>query len=299
MKKNITGIIESFISHTEKILKEQGAMHLERGYFPTPNDNLILPSIEANVKKSYLQGDGHEWYGKFQASYSSAALVANHFGPFIKPSETTRDLVLPLRDKNLSDFTEVALEKKLHIPLKGNDPNLDALLENNDNIIAVESKCIETLNKHRYKLSDSYLTFIKRELQKPEHMRYDKVWNELIQEKESNLSSFIHLDVAQLVKHYIGIQCCFNNSTKETILLYLFWEPLNHKEIDVFCSHRNEISEFIKFVEKSSTVKFIPLSYLELWDNWGKSLNSSVMQNNQDFWIDFLFKLKKRYCFEV
>lgn|GEM_PF-6026737 len=73
----------TFKNHTNKI---PGSTLQDNGYFRSNRENLIDPSIETDIEKMYSQGDGNELNSKFQAAYSSAALVANHFGPFISKS---------------------------------------------------------------------------------------------------------------------------------------------------------------------------------------------------------------------
>lgn len=128
----------SFTNHTRGI---PGGMLQGNGYFRSNKDNLIDPSIFADIEKMYRQGDGNELYSKFQAVYSSAALVANHFGPFIL---NTKQLFIHIDSVLYSGFENVCLEKKFDIEnKKGNAPNLDVLAEKSDTIIAIESKCTE------------------------------------------------------------------------------------------------------------------------------------------------------------
>jgi hypothetical protein len=48
------------------------------------------------------------------------------------------------------------------------------------------------------------------------------------------------------------------------ILVYLFWEPSDRVEYPVFAHHRDQI-EKVSDLLRGSSVKFLPLSYPELW----------------------------------
>lgn len=81
-----------------------------------------------------------------------------------------------------------------------------------------------------------------------------------------------HLDVAQLVKHYLGLirladRADEGRKRKEVTLLYLFWEPTNAHDIGDCLSHRRNIEEMASKVS-GSRIKFRSLSYPELWREW-------------------------------
>ena len=55
------------------------------------------------------------------------------------------------------------------------------------------------------------------------------------------------------------------------MLLYLYWEPTNAAELLEFRQHKDEIRHFSQKVE-SSKIKFETKSYLDLWDDWAKTI---------------------------
>jgi hypothetical protein len=80
------------------------------------------------------------------------------------------------------------------------------------------------------------------------------------------------LDVAQLVKHYLGlIRLVVQGDQvgwrpREATLLYLFWEPLNGHEVQLCQEHRRDLEELASSVA-SSKINFRCLSYPELWQS--------------------------------
>jgi hypothetical protein len=96
--------------------------------------------------------------------------------------------------------------------------------------------------------------------------------------------------VAQLIKHYLGLSKQYESQNCRKVLFYLFWEPVNWKEIDVFVKHRQEIKEFADKVEGTS-IEFVSQSYLELWTEWENKLGSKYKEH--------LEHLRKRYVISV
>lgn len=90
-----------------------------------------------------------------------------------------------------------------------------------------------------------------------------KVWNDAKQAGKQ------HLDVAQLAKHYFGLNRLLKNEKPpaSATLLYLFWEPGNASDFPAFREHRREI-EALSVAVKSSVVSFEWRSYLQLWAEW-------------------------------
>ena len=123
-------------------------------------------------------------------------------------------------------------------------------------LIAVESKLTEPLTKHKPDFSPEY----KRE----RFEQCEEPWWELLEQVRNGQPA--HLDVAQLVKHYLGL----SNVRKEgqlCILLYLYWEPLNADDIAEYRTHRDEVAQMIGQMS-SSSIKLKAMSYAALWKEW-------------------------------
>ena len=220
------------------------------GYVGCPEDNLISSVHIADFKDDMDSGSGNELKGKFRALHSSAALAVNTFATW-KRNPTNLSLC------GREGFTSLTFERKCPTGLGGTPPNLDAFLDNDHLLVAVESKFLEYLTPKKGFFSASYT---RDNLPQSE----GACWYLIDRIKEQPKQ---HLDAAQLVKHYIGLRNLPLARDKEIVLLYLFWEPENWKNFEVFHRHRGEISDFASYFDELS-VKFICQSYPELWDEW-------------------------------
>ena len=220
------------------------------GYVGCPEDNLISSVHIADFKDDMDSGSGNELKGKFRALHSSAALAVNTFATW-KRNPTNLSLC------GREGFTSLTFERKCPTGLGGTPPNLDVFLDNDHLLVAVESKFLEYLTPKKGFFSASYT---RDNLPQSE----GACWYLIDRIKEQPKQ---HLDAAQLVKHYIGLRNLPLARDKEIVLLYLFWEPENWKNFEVFHRHRGEISDFASYFDELS-VKFICQSYPELWDEW-------------------------------
>jgi len=258
----------------ERFTEMSGKQLDENGYVSTPQENL-LPKINlVDFETDYQQGSGNELDNKFLAIHSSSALVANSFAPWRKmPSE------LFLCGK--SGFKEISFEKKCPTGLRGTPPNLDLFVKGEGVIIGVESKLSEYLIQKPPKFSSSYNRDNLRHIE-------DKWWKVLEDKKYESKPQ--HLDVAQLIKHYLGLCNRKDIDKHRAILLYLFWEPANWNEFDVFITHRREIEEFAEQVDGTS-IKFIAQSYPELWTEWENQIELKYREH--------LVNLRHRYVVTI
>ena len=241
------------------------------GYVRCPEDNLI-PSVHmADFKNDMDSGSGNELKGKFRALHSSAASAVNTFATW-KRNPTNLSLC------GREGFTSLTFERKCPTGLGGTPPNLDVFLDNDHLLIAVESKFLEYLTPKKGFFSASYT---RDNLPQSE----EACWYLIDRIKEQPKQ---HLDAAQLIKHYIGLRNLPLARDKEIVLLYLFWEPENWKDFEVFHRHRGEISDFASCFDKLS-VKFIYQSYTELWDEWEQHYKN----------ISHVSELRERYYLTI
>ena len=209
-----------------------------------------------------INGDGNELSdtpkapAKFCAAYSSAALVVNTFGPFRHSAEL-------LALAGYSDFRKAQFERKCSTGLKGRKPNLDFVVGGLKAVVAVESKFLEIIRPVKpVEFRRSYGSVIRTNA--------EPAWKGIYEALLDDPMKFIHLDAAQLVKHYLGIRNTFRDCQADKVLVYLFWEPTNAEDISEFREHRREVTSFSRVVE-ASDVRFIALSYSELWRYWSKT----------------------------
>jgi hypothetical protein len=256
----------------EKVITDKCNKPNIKGYFLNNSENLI-DGIDLDLFQSDLmQGSGNELKSKFNAIYSSSALAVNNFA-------IVKKLLKDFKFLNYSDFNNAQFERQFKTGLGGTPPNLDFTIENNETIIAFESKFLEPLDKKYAKFTESY---------KKENLNYlDDFWFSLIN-KYHNVSTY--LDVAQLIKHSIGL---INHKRlfphiKKLILVYIYWTPDNFVEFAEYKQHQKELTVFEKDIENSNDLEFISLTYYQFWNLYDKS----IFKEHFD-------KMKNRYKIEI
>ena len=224
----------------------------EKGYVREASLNLIervhLEDFEADLR----QGDGNEMEEKFRAVHSSSALAVNVFAPF---KANPAGLRLP----GGSGFAKLQFERKCPHGIPGRrSPNLDLLADGPSGVVAVESKCLETLTPHVANFAPAYEYEIKDQ-------RRQSAWFREMQRLVKEPKTYRWLDAAQLVKHAFGVAHTFPG--QPVTLLYIFWEPANANEFPIFAEHRDEVTRFAESISGGGP-EFVAMSYPELWRLW-------------------------------
>ena len=226
-------------------------------YVSDLRDNLVPGVVPELFEAELRQGDGAELDGKngkppkFKAAFSSSALGVNAFTQWKRSPET-------LWLAGVRGFDKINFEKKCPNGLKGNrPPNLDIFAKSGVQIVAVESKCTESLKHKAAKFSAQYETAAEK--------LFEPGWMAVYRSLKANRNAFRWLDAAQLVKHYLGLRHEYREF--RITLLYVFWEPTNADEFGAFRAHREEIGSFASTVQDSA-VAFTAMSYPELWQKW-------------------------------
>ena len=119
------------------------------GYVINNSDNLLEGVHVSMFQDDLMQGGGNELKSKFNAIYSSSALVVNNFAIIKLYKEKFQFL-------NESKFTKAQFERQFSTGLSRLPPNLDFTLENNETILAFESKYLENLKKSKANFAESY-----------------------------------------------------------------------------------------------------------------------------------------------
>lgn len=223
-----------------------------KGYTLSPQANL-LPDIDwAPIEKELRRGDGDELRMKFAAIHSSAALAVNCFGPF--KSHPERLLLFGERGWRLVEF-----EKKLPIFGDVGAPNIDVWIDRGQEAVAVESKLLEYITPKKAEFSATYERLFAES---------DTVWRGAYERAKGD-STKRHLDRAQLVKHYFGLNEFRKKNPAGLVLtlLYVFWEPLGSQDVKECVEHRREVEEFAESLSNSQ-IQFQWKSYNELWQEW-------------------------------
>jgi hypothetical protein len=268
-KKNIEMIVEHH--------RNLGYKSDEKGYLTANEENLLemYPNWD-EIKKELTEGDGDELKRKFRAVHSSSALCVNNFA-LVKQHKNNVSLF------GETGFSETVFEKKFPTFLR-NPVNLDFYLENDNSRIGIESKFTEILQPAlpKEKNLEAYIDHKKL----PEELRqsFNNVIKYYLDCKEK-----MHLDAAQLIKHLIALSLIADgNPDKTTKLIYLYWLPLNYRDMKIYQKHGDELETF-KALIKDCRLPFESYSYFDLWD---MALENEVL-------ADILKKIKDRYKFTI
>jgi len=222
----------------------------------------FLPDIPTQhiLERLKMAGGNEIESGKLLSPQSSAALVVDSFGPFIKlPKALPQIPGLSSKDWPPS-FVDI--EYQVRFPWSGGrHPWLDAVIKTDNEIIGIESKRFEPYRDSKAAhFSDAY----NRDVWGVNMQAYTDVRDALI----SKAVVYRYLDAAQLVKHAFGLRTeGIMREKKAPSLLYIYIEtphksPVSFTRQDVK-DHQAEISHFSKQVENAD-VTFVALSY-EAW----------------------------------
>lgn len=233
----------------------------KKGYIKSmkPQDNL-LKTVDnwTDIERDLGGGQGGELkkdkYGrkKFCALHSSAALCVNNFALFKKHKDR-------LSFGKYKNFDKAAFEQRLSTKLKGTPPNLDFYLENSNVTIGIESKFTEHFEKRIEHTKENLCKYFMRE----ELDYLPRLFDGLILHY-MNCTNKMYLNVAQLIKHSIAL--LNNKRNKKAVLVYIYWQPENWIETDIFKQHRKEIDDFANKIGKF--IEFKHLSYCDLWQEY-------------------------------
>lgn len=240
-----------------------------RGYVVNLEDNLLHGLTRDDLEEEFGSAAGQELDAKMRAPWSSAALAVNAFWPWKRdPSR--------LSLAGLTGFSPgVGLEAQCPNGVSTIPPHLDALLEHGDTVVGVESKCTEHLRGKRQRVKQGYLDLAAACDTRTQSRCYAVL---------DHVPSFYRLDAYQLVKHFLGLSLTYPG--RPLILVYLFWEPQNAAEFDVFASHRAEVEHFAALVHGDESFSFASLSYTEHWAD---------LEENGPAESSWLPELRRRY----
>ena len=277
----------------------------EMSYLQNVDDNLFVPLTE-EIAKSYKKGDGDELadsktrLAKMKATHSSSAIVVNLFQYWMGKDASPLLYALSLISKPKSDFlienissnsprvveippkqyiVNFSFEKqyRIHDDHKRfpRSANLDVCFEHSLCNIAIESKFTEPYRGRHKSLRNVYLE---------EESLWKKLPNlyELAKNLSQNKDEFHYLDVAQLIKHILGLNANFPRKQKGlTInykLLYLWYDVGGYEGVE----HRAEIEKFAA-IAKRDGVKFRHTTHQEVITK----LFTEYREGNEEY-IDYL-----------
>jgi hypothetical protein len=230
-----------------------------------PEANLVctMPPARWPVVASQLGGGmGGELFAdgrrrpKFCSVYSSCALAVNTFGPF----DETRTLTIPGARHYRGG---IEFEAQRSAGVRGFKPNLDLVAEpDKADWLYAESKCLEYLRPHATAFSNAFVAKAKTLLMAETASFYAR----FAQVKADGRHLYELVDAAQLLKHFLAAKVAAAGLRRVT-LVYLFWEPADAPEHEVFAVHRHEAAQLAAALVDDH-VRLKPLSYRDLWSHW-------------------------------
>ena len=247
----------------QKIMNDSKIKNVN-GYVNMYKENLNNGIEEEYFVNDLKNGSGNELDSKFKALWSSSALVVNNFVPFIKN-------ISKINFEN-NIFEKAGFERKFSTGLGGTPPNLDFFMENANLLLGFESKFTEITVETNSKFSDSYFSI-------------NYLSNNFMDMLKKYNNKRGYLDAAQLIKHSIGLINNKIKNGKNMILYYLYWTPINWKEINEYNLHENELRIFSKEINNTGQIEFKSLKYIDFWK----------MHENNDLLAKDIQNLQNRY----
>lgn len=249
-----------------------------KGYCREPERNLFQNLDEDGcTRRDFEDAGGGELYGKMNAVHSSSALACNFFDYW-----RSREKTALARAMGIKEIDSVEFEKKFRTGMKGTPPHLDVVFTLSDQtIFAIESKFIEPFDgsKNKKVVGASYFS----DGREGNNGRWSQLGLPRCQKLAECLREkhcYKYLDVAQLLKHILGIAnsrgtgdpMCYENWT----LLYLWFNP-GGPEAD---RHEDEIERFAKAIRRDDGKvgdhgEFRAMTYQELFERLSKRLGAS------------------------
>jgi hypothetical protein len=238
----------------------------EKGYCYCLDENLFHP-ISSCSRLDYASGDGAELgkegkRGKILALHSSSALACNFFDYW-----RGRDLTGLAQAFGTTELCGIGFERKFPTGLQGKAPNLDVVLyESDGGVLAIECKLMEPFHKSKEK---TYL--------KPKYFENGDAWAQvglhgcqvLAAKIRQNQAQFDLLDVAQLLKHMLGLA-----SNQQHWRLCCLWYHPGGPDGD---RHASEIKHFTEEIG-ADAIRFSSLTYQELFQRLSRFLGEQHLE---------------------
>lgn len=220
------------------------------GWATVLENNLFQP-LDPEVREQFEDADGNELAGKLTAPWSSSALALNMFHAWRHGDRT-----LLARALGRSDISAIQFECCHPTGNRQARANLDVEIHSSgEPVLALESKFREPFGHHA-PLLPSYL-------EKTELWRQLPRCFDLAKACTRAPELFQRLDVAQLLKHILGL----TRSQRPFELLYLWYDPtrlLAEHERGPVEQHTRELEHFAS--EIGPEVRFRHLTYQNLSD---------------------------------
>lgn len=201
----------------------------------------------------------------------AAALAINSFLPWQQAAG-----LLPLAD--FTGFAAMQFEVRCPTGLRGTPPHLDLLALREDAAVAVTVRCTEYLGRRRSSLAVSYDRLL------AETAGLER-WREALDGLRSDPGELRFVDLGALIKYALALGRTFPD--RPTVLLYLYWEPLDAESFEEFRQHRSELETIVRATE-GGRITFRAQTFQSLWDDWS-------MRERPDWLPAHVARLHRRY----
>jgi hypothetical protein len=212
---------------------------------------------------------------RLRAPHSAAALSINSF---LRWRDATDQLPLA----GWTGFDAVQFEVRCPTGLRGTPPHLDLLALRAEIAVAVIVRCIEYLSRRKTTVAPSYDQLLAT-------TPGLEPWRRQLDRLRRDSQHYRHVDPGALIKFALALGRTFPD--RPTILLYLYWEPINADRFEEFCRHREETAELADAV-RDARVTFGPQRFEAMWQEWAARGAPSWLADHVD-------RLRARYCVSI
>jgi hypothetical protein len=212
---------------------------------------------------------------RLRAPHSAAALSINSF---LRWRDATDQLPLA----GWTGFDAVQFEVRCPTGLRGTPPHLDLLALRGEVAVAVIVRCIEYLSRRKTAVAPSYDQLLAT-------TPGLEPWRRQLDRLRHEPQHYRHVDPGALIKFALALGRTFPD--RPTILLYLYWEPLNADRFEEFCLHRQETAELADAVGEAR-VTFGPQSFGAIWQEW-------AARGAPSWLADHVAQLRARYSVSI
>jgi len=206
---------------------------------------------------------------------SAAALAINSFLPWRAATER-----LPLA--GWTGFDAVQFEVRCPTGLRGTPPHIDLLALRVEVAVAVTVRCIEYLSRRKTAVAPSY----DRLLAATPGL---DPWRRQLARLRDEPRCYRHVDLGALIKFAVALGRTFPE--RLTVLLYLFWEPLDADRFEEFVAHRRELAE-LQAALGDGRVSFVAQTFKAMWQQWAEL-------DTPDWVGGHVERLRARYCVSI
>jgi hypothetical protein len=206
---------------------------------------------------------------------SAAALALNTFLPW---QRAPHQLTLA----GWTGFDAVQFEVRCPTGLRGTPPHLDLLALRGEVAVAVIVRCIEYLSRRKTAVAPSYDQLLAA-------TPGLEPWRRQLDRLRQECQHYRHVDPGALIKFALALARTFPD--RPTILLYLYWEPLNADRFEEFRRHRAETAELADAVREARVI-FTPQSIDSMWREWAAGGAPGWLAGHVD-------RLRARYCVSI